>query len=78
MQQRQVEVGVRHQFAAAQAARGDDGEAAGGRDADLGSLCGEPEFVQIEQCIPQRGRIQLPGTACQQLFAGGGKVGSRA
>ena len=77
VQQRQVEVGVRHQFATAQTARGHDGEAAGGRDADLGCLCGEPEFVQIEQGIPQCGRIQLPGTACQQLFAGGGKVGSR-
>jgi hypothetical protein len=69
---------VRHQFTTAQAARGHDREPAGGRNADLGGLCGEPEFVQIEQGISQRGRIQLPGTACQQLFAGGGKVGGRA
>ena len=36
VQQRQVEVGVRHQFAPAQTAGRDDGEAAGGGDADLG------------------------------------------
>jgi hypothetical protein len=36
VQQHQIEVGVRQQLAAAEAAGGDDGEATGRRDADLG------------------------------------------
>ena len=51
VQQHQVEVGVGQQLPAAQPAGRDDREAAGGRDADLGGLCGEPEFVQVQQGI---------------------------
>ena len=32
-----------------------------GGDADLGGLRGEPELVQVEQRVAQRGRIELRG-----------------
>ena len=69
----QVQIGVRQQLAAAQAAGGDDGEPAGGRDADLGGLGGEPELVQIEQRVTQRRGVQS-GAAGQQLFGCGRQI----
>ena len=59
VQQHQVEIRVRDQLSAAQPSGGHDREATGGRDADLGGLCGEPELVQVDQRVSQRGRIQL-------------------
>ena len=76
VQQHQVEVGVRQQFPPAEAAGGDDGEATGLGDSDLGGLGREPELVQVEQGVAQRRRIQVMG-AGQQLFDGSGQVGRR-
>ena len=75
VQQHQVEVRVRQQLPASQATGGDDREAAGGGDADLGGLCGEPEIVQVQQRVAQRGRIQLTRTTGEQLFGCGRQIG---
>ena len=77
VQQHQVEIGVRQQLAAAQAAGRDDREAAGRGDPDLGSLGDEPEFVQVEQCVAQRGGIQVTGPPETSCLARRRKIGAR-
>ena len=48
VQQHQIEIGVRHEFAAAQTTGGDDGEPARCRDADLGRLGTQPQLVEVQ------------------------------
>ena len=45
---------------AAQTAHRDDRESTVVLDAELGTLRGQPEFVQVDQCVPQCGRIEAP------------------
>ena len=73
VQQHQVEVGVRQQLAAAQTAGGDDREAAGVGDADLGGLGGQPELVQVEQRVAQRGRVEVRRTAASSFSTAAAK-----
>ena len=59
VQQQQVQVRVRRQLATAQRTGRHDREATAGHDADLGSLCGQPEFVQFAPRFAQGGRVEF-------------------
>ena len=60
MQQNQIEIGIRQQFASAETTHGDDGKPTIRFDAQFGPLGGQPEFVQIDQCMSQRGGVEPP------------------
>lgn len=59
VQQNQIEIGIRQQFASAETTHGDDGKPTIRFDAQFGPLGGQPEFVQIDQCMSQRGGVEL-------------------
>lgn len=75
VQQHQVQIGIRQHLPAAQTTGRDDREPTGRGDADLRRFCAEPEFVQIEQCVAQRRRVELARGPGQQLPDGRGQVG---
>ena len=77
VQEHQIEVGVGNHFAAAQTAGGDDGEAAALGDPQIGRLGGQPQFVQIQQCLTQGRGVEPTLAAGQELPSRRGKVGGR-
>ena len=74
VQQHQIQIGVRHELAAAEPAGGHQGETAGGRDPDLGGLGGQPELMEVQQRVAQLNRIKLPLTAFEQLLTCRGQI----
>ena len=62
VQQDQVQVGAGQHLTTAEAADGDDGEAAVGFDAEFGALGDEPELVEVDEGVTQ-GRGVEPAMA---------------
>ncbi len=77
VEQDEVEIGVGQHLATAEAADGDDGEAAVGCDAEFGALGDEPELVEVDEGVAQGRGVEsaVAGTTGEQLGSGSGEVG---
>lgn len=72
VKQKEVEIRIRQEFPATEPTDRDEREAAVGFDAQLGTLCGQPELVQVDERVTERGCVESTPVTCGIPCAGAG------